>query len=131
MGEGIILSSENCFANNNCKVYLDNECEPNTYCPRLVKLNNLYNSALLSDEQRKSRILKPSKVDVQTFRKLKEAENNIKDIVDNGYNLYIYSQTTGMVKQPGLLSLCKRMQIRFGIIQIHQEECYLLMFLNI
>ncbi len=105
----MILSNE-CYLKNSCWKYLntDAECKSSTiYCPKLFRMDYLYNEALLTPKQRSHTALRfdADGTDRNEFIKLKEIENNIEQFVENGDNLYLHSHTCGNGKTEWALRL--------------------------
>jgi len=94
----LILSTE-CWLKEQCKKYKTNkeECDDGIFCMKLFKLDALYNLSMLSCEQRKHLNLRldASRVDEDVFIQLKEFQNNIEKFIQEGNNLYLYSNITG------------------------------------
>lgn len=94
----MILSNE-CYMRDRCKKYNMGNCniDDTIFCPKLFKLNFLYDESLLSKEQRKYLALRidADGTDKDQFLKLKNIESNIEEFVGNGGNIYIHSNTCG------------------------------------
>ena len=104
----MILSNE-CYLRDRCNKNIKGNCsldEPG-FCPKLFKLDYLYNESLLSMEQRKHVALRidADGTDKEQFLKLKSIESNIEDFVKSGSNLYIHSNTCGNGKTAWSLRL--------------------------
>lgn len=67
------------------------------YCPKLFKIDYLYNEALLSPKQRTYTPLRVDEdgTDRDQFIRLKKIEDDIDNFVNNGCNLYLHSQNCG------------------------------------
>lgn len=105
----MILSNE-CWMKDACwKVkHSDTSClTENKYCPKLFRLNELYNKALLSSKQRLHLDLRldEDRCDLDIFNQLKQVEENIELFVNSGSNLYLYSRNTGCGKTSWALRL--------------------------
>lgn len=103
--------SDECYLQGTCWKFnnKDNcECKSETiYCPRLFRIDHLFNEGLLSEKQR---IHIPLRIDEngtdrEQFNQLKEIENNIELFVNTGSNLYIHSTTCGNGKTAWSLRL--------------------------
>lgn len=107
---GMILSDE-CYLKNRCWKYQNSvnaECRyTNTYCPKLFRINYLYNEALLSDKQRQYMSLRIDEdgTDRDAFNQLKIIEQNIEQFVESGANLYLHSPYCGNGKTAWSLRL--------------------------
>lgn len=83
-----------CWLRDKCKKYQEvKECDAS--CIKFIKLDYLFKNSLLSDIQRKHLNLIAENIDSEAFKKLKGIENTIEQFVNNGDNLYIYSNITG------------------------------------
>jgi DNA replication protein DnaC len=67
------------------------------YCPKLFKVDYLYNDALLSLKQRTHTPLRIDEdgTDREQFSRLKHIEDDIEHFVEDGCNLYLHSQGCG------------------------------------
>ena len=88
----MMILSNDCYLRNSCWKYLntDAECKDSTiYCPKLFRIDYLYNEALLSQKQRLHKALRfdADGTDRTAFVKLKEIEQNIEQFVNDGQNL--------------------------------------------
>ena len=87
-----------CFVKELCKKYSrDKSCDDSNFCIKLFKLEELYDQALLSKSQRKrvGLVLDSDLSDQQAFEQLSKIETNILDFVNEGKNLFIYSNNVG------------------------------------
>lgn len=104
----MILSNE-CYIRDRCNKNIKGNCNPEhtEFCPKLFKLNYLYDESLLSKEQRKYTALRidADGTDKDQFLKLKHIENNIEDFVKSGTNLYLHSNGCGNGKTAWSLRL--------------------------
>lgn len=97
---GIILS-DNCYLKDRCAKYQKNptaECKfSNCYCPKLFRLNYLYDEALLSKKQRLyiPLYIDEDGTDLNEFKRLQSIEQNIEQFVEQGAHAYIHSSNTG------------------------------------
>ena len=101
------LSNE-CWINDRCKKFSVQNCaQTPQYCIKLFKLNDLYDKALFTEDQRKYVDLRidADGTDREAFLKLKDIQSNIEQFVENGNNLYIHSTTTGNGKTRWCLRL--------------------------
>lgn len=104
----MILSNE-CYLRDRCNKNIKGNCNPEEpiFCPKLFKLDYLYNESLLSNEQRKYLTLRidADGTDKEQFLKLKEIEANIENFIKSGKSLYIHSNTCGNGKTAWSLRL--------------------------
>ena len=96
----MILLSDNCYLKDRCWKYQNSDCDckhSNTYCPKLFKVNYLYEESLLSEKQRKYQPLyiDDDGTDKQQFQQLKVIETNIEQFVTQGANLFLHSSICG------------------------------------
>ena len=77
----------------------------NEFCIRHYKIDALTYMATLEGKQKYPVQLKPDVVDLEAFKKLKNIKTNIKDFVESGKNLLIYSEHTGNGKTEWLKKL--------------------------
>lgn len=94
-----MLTSKQCWMLDTCSKYkTDSSCQASDiYCPKLFKIDNLFENSLLSPTQRKRIVLRidADGTDKDEFLKLKDIQNNIVDFVNNGKNLYLWSTNCG------------------------------------
>lgn len=104
-----MIDSTSCWMTNNCYKYTtDKSCqEQDVFCPKLFRLNYLYDNALLSNSQRQNTVLRCDSdgTDIQEFRQLKQISNNIEKFVNNGQNIFIHSHITGNGKTEWAIKL--------------------------
>lgn len=83
------------------------ESEPHKFCLRRYKLDQLYESSLLSMSQREHQKLRVDAdgTDYDEFKKIVEIEQNIVQFVENGRNLYIHSHNCGNGKTTSAVRL--------------------------
>lgn len=86
------IDNDKCWLKNDC-----NHCDCDKVCMRLVKLNYIYDEALMSLSQRAHRSLVPDKdgTDLEEFKQLSELTKNIVDFVEGGKSLYLHSTNCG------------------------------------
>ena len=92
--------SDECYLKETCWKYNNRECEckvSTIYCPRLFKMDYLFEESLMSVKQRQYVPLRidDDGTDREAFKILKSIENNIEIFVSEGTNLYIYSSICG------------------------------------
>ncbi|WP_300924690.1 ATP-binding protein [uncultured Clostridium sp.] len=90
-------NKEECWFKNNCKRRKDGQlCEDN-FCLLNYKMNELVTLALLSNKDKYPIALftDADGTDKDKFIELKQIQTDIKDFVNQGKNLFIYSNITG------------------------------------
>lgn len=93
-----MIETKNCFIKDQCKKYKRcKDCDSESFCIKLYKINELYDLALLSDSQKKRLTLKldTSMRDRDAFSRLKSIEDSIENFVLDGKNLYLHSSISG------------------------------------
>lgn len=105
-----ILLSDGCYLQNTCWKYHNTDAECKTqaiYCPRLFRMNYLFDESLMSIKQRQYISLRIDEdgTDREAFTRLKSIEQNIEEFVDSGTNLYLHSLTCGNGKTAWSLRL--------------------------
>lgn len=100
------------------------------FCPKLFRMDYLYNMSLLSDNQRKHIDLRidADGTDMDAFKRLKYYQDNIEEFVNNGYNLYIHSKITGNGKSAWSIRL---MQAYFNAIWYKTDLTCRALFINV
>lgn len=102
--------SNTCYLRNTCWKFQnkDQSCsESNIFCPRLFRMNYLFDQSLMSLKQRQHKPLRLDQdgTDRNEFNKLKSIEDNIEKFVESGTNLYIHSPISGNGKTEWSLRL--------------------------
>ena len=98
MNDKMIFSDE-CYLRETCWKYNNRdtaECKTqNIYCPRLFRMDYLFESSLMSLKQRQHQYLRldADGTDRDAFNTLKEIETDIEKFVSKGKNLYIFTFT--------------------------------------
>lgn len=105
-----IQLSSSCYLKDTCWKFQnsDQSCaESDIFCPRLFRMNYLYEQSLLSVKQRQHKPLRLDSdgTDREEFNKLKAIEDNIEKFVETGTNLYIHSPISGNGKTEWSLRL--------------------------
>lgn len=77
-----------CWYENGCNMKAD-RCEKT--CHRYLQMNYLINNCGMKNASRFLKPIKPTKVDVESYKRLQNIKDNIVNYVDNGRNLYIAS----------------------------------------
>lgn len=97
-----MLMSNQCFAKGTCKKYLEGangwQCDKQEeFCTRLFKLESLYSQSCLTPDQYERIALRvdADNTDKEEFIRLSEIASDICNFVNNGNNLYIYSEVCG------------------------------------
>ena len=105
----MIKSKDQCYLHSSCKKFCKGNCgeAEATYCPRLSKIDYLYNEALIPIKQRKRFPLRVDAdgTDKAEFTQLKNAALNIDKFIESGANLFIYSQNCGNGKSSWAIRL--------------------------
>lgn len=95
----MIKNKYDCYLQSSCKKFCNQQCgeQEELYCPRISKIDYLYNEALIPLKQRKRFPLRidADGTDKEVFLQLKAVEQNIEQFISTGSNLFIYSQTCG------------------------------------
>ena len=97
------MNIQNCWYNKVCKKFNTEEC--NDTCIRFTEMNHLMKYSGLPENMRKPQILNAVPEDLNAYKRLNDIKNNIKQFVDEGKNLYIYSETTGNGKTTWAIKL--------------------------
>lgn len=102
--------STSCYLKDTCWKFQNTNktCqETDIFCPRLFRMNYLYDQSLLSVKQRQHKPLRldADGTDRDEFNKLKSIEDNIEKFVETGTNLYIHSPISGNGKTEWSLRL--------------------------
>lgn len=104
----MIDTSYSCWLKDECYSKKKKQClNEDIFCLKLFKLTNLYNSSLLPNKYKNKLLLYTEEVDSESYYELNNIKNNIKDFVDNGNNLYIYSIICGNGKTSWAAKLIK------------------------
>ena len=95
----MILNKDDCYLQSSCKKFCNGTCDDShsKYCPRLSRIDYLYNQALIPLKQRKRIQLRTDAdgTDLEVFKQLRCIQDNIDTFISTGSNLFIYSQTCG------------------------------------
>lgn len=86
---------ENCWYKDVCSLRNGSKCS--TFCIRHYKMDYLISNSLLGKKDRFPTVLFPDAdgTDLKEFTELKNIAQNIKQFVNDGKNLVLYSKTTG------------------------------------
>lgn len=129
-----MVLSENCYLQDTCYKYqhgTDVECKTsNIYCPRLFRMNYLFDESLMSMKQRKHQSLRIDEdgTDLDAFNQLKKIEENIETFVASGSNLYLHSTICGNGKTAWALRL---LQAYIGKIWFRSDLKCKVLFINV
>lgn len=104
----MILLSNECYVKESCSKYArDKSCEEcGIYCPRLHKLDELYNLSLLTPTQRKYVPMKKAN-DELAEKKLNDIIYNVQYFVESGNSAYLYSKICGNGKTTWAINIMK------------------------
>ena len=97
---------QNCWYKNSCIKFKENQCNSN--CIRYTEMNYLMNSSNIPEAKQYKNELIPEKIDLEKFKYLNEIKNDILNFVNNGENLYIYSQNFGNGKTTWAIKLMQK-----------------------
>lgn len=92
-----------CWYKDICKKY--NSCDCNDMCIRFTEMLHMMKYSGIPSSRYGIQHLQAIKSDLDAYNKLKSIQNNIKDFVDSGRNLYIYSENTGNGKTTWAIKL--------------------------
>lgn len=125
--------SSSCYLTDTCWKFQnkDKTCqESDIFCPRLFRMNYLYEQSLLSVKQRHHKPLRldADGTDRNEFNKLKSIEDNIEKFVETGTNLYIHSPISGNGKTEWSLRL---LQSYIGKIWFKSDLRCRVLFINV
>ena len=96
------FDKEKYWYKNVCPLY-DNKCSSG--CIRYMKIHFLANNALLTEKQQYPIKLYIEEIDRENYNKLNEIKKDIKNFVNNGNNLLIFSNITGNGKTQWAIKL--------------------------
>lgn len=102
--------SSSCYLRSTCWKFqnTDQTCAANNiFCPRLFRMNYLFEQSLMSIKQRQHKPLRLDEdgTDREQFNKLKSIEENIEKFAETGTNLYLHSPISGNGKTEWSLRL--------------------------
>jgi len=87
------VANDHCMAKTYCKLYGTHKCHE--FCDPYVILKAIYSQTNLPKRYQYDRPITPSKRDEEAFDVLHKWKLDVVDHVDNGDNLYIWSEGTG------------------------------------
>lgn len=98
-----------CYLSDNCKKFGNGTCPYPEFCLKKFKQDKFFDLALISENQRVpvSLYLDANACDKSAFDCLNNIKNTIRDFVECGNNLYIFSTTTGNGKTAWSLKLAQ------------------------
>lgn len=134
MTQNEMIFSNSCYLRSTCWKFQnkdDAECKTqNIYCPRLFRMNYLFDESLMSFKQRQHLSLRIDEdgTDLEAFNRLKQIEENIEAFVSEGKNLYLHSTTCGNGKTAWALRL---LQTYIGKIWYRSDLKCKVLFVNV
>lgn len=84
------FNPHNCLYKDICTLFGTEDC--NSVCERYIMVNYLLHHSQIPERHRVRKILQAPQQDVQSYKYLNSIRNNIVDFVEQGRNLYIFSQ---------------------------------------
>ena len=128
-----MLLSDECYLRNTCWKFQNSDktcAESNIFCPRLFRMNYLYEQSLMSLKQRQHRPLRldADGTDRSEFNRLKSIEDNIEKFAETGTNLYIHSPISGNGKTEWSLRL---LQSYIGKVWFKSDLRCRVLFINV
>ena len=97
------MKVQDCWYNKVCKKYDTDECTD--MCVRFTEMLHMMKYSGIPQSRFKSQSLNVVQEDYNSYLKLNEIKNNIKDFVQSGKNLYLYSENTGNGKTTWAIKL--------------------------
>ena len=88
----------NCIYNTKCSIQSETPHLCNEACPRYLEVSYQLGVSGIPKAMQKPMPLYPEKIDVPSFKELKEIRDNISEFTKEGRNLYIYSHSVGTGK---------------------------------
>ncbi len=92
-----------CWYKSVCEKYGTQDCD--SRCIRFAEMDYLMYLSNIPKARQMPYKIQVEKQDVKTFQYLNEIKTNIKEFVDNGDSLYIYSKNSGNGKAQPITSL--------------------------
>ena len=125
--------SSSCYLRNTCWKFqnTDQSCkDSDIFCPRLFRMNYLFDQSLMSIKQRQHKPLRLDEngTDRNEFNKLKSIEDNIEKFAETGTNLYIHSPISGNGKTEWSLRL---LQSYIGKVWFKSDLRCRVLFINV
>lgn len=123
-----------CYLADNCKKYINGNCHMNddSFCIRKFKEDKLFDLAMI-DEVSRNRVNfftynEDPESEKNLFKRVIDINNDIKDLVSEGKNFYLYSDRCGNGKTLSALSFCKSY---IDSIWIETELSCRVLFINV
>lgn len=86
-------NKEKCWYKKTCSKFGTDECNPN--CIRYMEMDYLIETSNIPKANQFKNTLIAEKIDLENFKFLTEIKNDVINFVENGENLYIFSQNLG------------------------------------
>ena len=99
------MNVNECWYSKVCQKYETEQC--NDSCVRFLEMSHMMKYSGLPKNWFKNKPLAAVQEDLNSYKKLKDIQNNIYDFVSSGRNLYIYSENTGNGKTTWATKLLK------------------------
>lgn len=87
-----------CWAESYCKMFNEQRTNCHAHCIGYIQLQNLYSMSNMPKKYQYDMPLVPDDIDRQSFLYLKEWKENVKENVEQGRGLFLYSKTKGTGK---------------------------------
>ena len=97
------FEKDNCWYASVCQQYDTAEC--NAHCIRYMEMHYLMENSGIPKKKQIPTPLVPDSCDLETFKKLKAIKDDIVEFVQDGHNLYLYSQQFGNGKTSWAIKL--------------------------
>lgn len=100
------FDKENCWYIKNCSKYNTNLCNKN--CIRYMEMHYLMETSNIPKSKKFKNELIPEQIDIPNFEFLNQLKTNIVKFVNNGENLYIYSERFGNGKTTWAIKIMQK-----------------------
>lgn len=100
------FDKENCWYTKNCSKYNTNLCNKN--CIRYMEMHYLMETSNIPKSKKFKNELIPEQIDIPNFEFLNQLKTNIVKFVNNGENLYIYSERFGNGKTTWAIKIMQK-----------------------
>lgn len=102
------FDKEKCWYKNVCSYHTEEDgfndvCNPS--CERFMEMDYLTYMSRIPTNKQYPKPLTPEKCDYKSFERLNDIKNDIENFVDDGYNLYLYSERSGNGKTSWAIKL--------------------------
>lgn len=97
------FKKEDCWYKDVCTLMDTTDCRCD--CLRYLEMFHLMNLAKIPKKKQYPKILRPEKIDHESFKELSKIKENIFEIVQNGDNIHIFSERSGNGKTTWALKL--------------------------